>query len=188
MNEEPRHKLTVKVVDSLRTIQGYTMAEYREARDELIAELQQDLHAVQLAKGVGSAAPPAPLQGAMQATSPAPLAIVTAPTPSQAIENLQAGGLTGTVQKDPNAKEGVYNGTPWRENNFGVIYYKDLIDAPVCCSPMNYKHWKSKAGKWFTAFTCVNDGPWGNYKIENCGKPVFLNDRKEELPYDKAEL
>ena len=56
-NTEPRHKLTVKVADALRTIQGYSMDEYREARDELIDDLAKDLEAVQLAKAIGNAAP-----------------------------------------------------------------------------------------------------------------------------------
>jgi hypothetical protein len=57
MNEEPRHKMTVKILDSLRTIQGYSMDEYREARDELIDDLAKDLEAIQLAKAIGVAAP-----------------------------------------------------------------------------------------------------------------------------------
>lgn len=56
-NTEPRHKMTVKIADALRTIQGYTMDEYRAARDELIDDLAKDLEAVQLAKAVGNAAP-----------------------------------------------------------------------------------------------------------------------------------
>lgn len=57
MNTEPRHKMTVKVADALRTIQGYSMDEYRAARDELIDDLAKDLEAVQLAKAIGNAAP-----------------------------------------------------------------------------------------------------------------------------------
>ena len=57
MNEEPRHKMTVKIADALRTIQGYSMDEYRAARDELIDDLAKDLEAVQLAKAVSVAAP-----------------------------------------------------------------------------------------------------------------------------------
>lgn len=57
MNTEPRHKLTVKVLDALRTIQGYTMEEYQAARDELIADLSKDAEAVALAKAAGHASP-----------------------------------------------------------------------------------------------------------------------------------
>lgn len=54
---EPKHKLTVKVGDALRTIQGYTVEEYLEARTELLAELAGDAEAVALARAAGSAAP-----------------------------------------------------------------------------------------------------------------------------------
>ena len=57
MNNEPRHKMTVKVLDALRTIQGYTLEEYQEARDELIADLSKDAEAVALAKAAGHASP-----------------------------------------------------------------------------------------------------------------------------------
>lgn len=56
-HNEPSHKLTVKIGDALRTIQGYTLSEYQMARAELIDGLQDDLEAVQLAKAVASAAP-----------------------------------------------------------------------------------------------------------------------------------
>ena len=57
MNTEPRHKMTVKVLDALRTIQGYTLEEYQEARNELIADLSKDAEAVALAKAAGHASP-----------------------------------------------------------------------------------------------------------------------------------
>lgn len=71
---EPRHKLTVKVVDALRTIQGYTNEEYELARAELIDGLQADLEAVNLAKAVSNAAPlvaNAPAAPAAPAAAPA---------------------------------------------------------------------------------------------------------------------
>ncbi len=80
MNTEPRHKLTVKVVDSLRTIQGYSIEEYREARQELIDELAGDLEAIQLAKAVGNAAPLAPFHDA------APVAPLATPPPAQGFD------------------------------------------------------------------------------------------------------
>lgn len=57
MQHEPRHKLTVKIGDALRTIQGYTDDEFGVARAELIDGLQADLEAIQLAKAVTNAAP-----------------------------------------------------------------------------------------------------------------------------------
>jgi len=54
---EPRHKLTVKVGDALRTIQGYSIEEYELARAELIDSLSGDAEPVALAKAAGHAAP-----------------------------------------------------------------------------------------------------------------------------------
>ena len=54
---EPKHKLTVKVGDALRTIQGYTLEEYLEARTELLSELAGDAEAVAMARAAGNAAP-----------------------------------------------------------------------------------------------------------------------------------
>jgi len=109
MHEEPRHKLTVKILDSLRTIQGYTIEEFREARAELIDDLAKDLEAVQMAKGVGNAAP---LQDAMAAPQVTATATpVWAPEPEAAnpfasatIPNCAHGPMTarsGTSAKGP---------------------------------------------------------------------------------------
>lgn len=54
---EPRHKMTVKIVDSLRTIQGYTFEEYQMARAELMDDMKEDLELVQMAKAVSAVAP-----------------------------------------------------------------------------------------------------------------------------------
>lgn len=56
-NAEPLHKLTVKIVDSLRTIQGYTLMEYQQAREELMEDMKNDLECVQMAKAVSNATP-----------------------------------------------------------------------------------------------------------------------------------
>jgi len=53
---EPTHKMTVKILDTLRTIQGYTLAEYQMARAELIDDLQGDVELVNLARAAGNAA------------------------------------------------------------------------------------------------------------------------------------
>jgi len=113
MNEEPRHKLTVKIVDSLRTIQGYSMQEYQDARAELIEDLAKDLEAINLAKAVGTAAPLAPFHEAAPAApvttipaapkaweEPAP----AAPFQSATVPNCAHGPMTarsGTSAKGP---------------------------------------------------------------------------------------
>ena len=106
MHEEPRHKLTVKIVDSLRTIQGYSMEEYKEARQELIDDLEGDLEAIQLAKAVGNAAPLAPFHEA----SPTPPVAATPAAPdanpfaSATVPNCAHGPMTarsGTSAKGP---------------------------------------------------------------------------------------
>lgn len=54
---EPRHKLTIKVHDALRTIQGYTMEEYQLARAEAFDDLKEDAELVALAKAISAAGP-----------------------------------------------------------------------------------------------------------------------------------
>lgn len=76
---EPTHKLTVKVGDALRTIQGYSLEEYKMARAELIDELSGDVEAVQLAKGAGAAGP---LVVAPTTTASTPSPAVAAPAPA----------------------------------------------------------------------------------------------------------
>jgi hypothetical protein len=77
---EPRHKLTVKVGDALRTIQGYTMEEFQMARAEAYDDLAEDLDLVMKAKAVGNAGPavntaaaPAPVATGDQWASPPPV-------------------------------------------------------------------------------------------------------------------
>ena len=54
-NTEPRHKLTIKIGDALRTIQGYTMEEFKLARAEAYDDLAEDLDLIQQAKAVSAA-------------------------------------------------------------------------------------------------------------------------------------
>jgi hypothetical protein len=133
MNEEPRHKMTVKVVDALRTIQGYSMDEYRAARDELIDDLAKDLEAVQLAKAIGAAAPlAAPFH---EAAPPIPAAPVTEapvwgdPTPAPSASFMQA-----TVPNCPHGPlkplTGVGAKGPWK-GWFCVLQKGD----PAQCTP-----------------------------------------------------
>ena len=105
-NTEPTHKLTVKVGDALRTIQGYTLDEFLLARAELIDHLAGDIEAVQLAKGVGAAAPlvvapatgnPAPAVAAAPAATGWDVPAASAPAPSfasAAIPSCQHGPRT----------------------------------------------------------------------------------------------
>lgn len=86
---EPAHKLTVKIGDALRTIQGYTFAEYQMARAELIDDLQQDLEAVQLAKAVANAAP---IVGGGTAVAAPAAAVPTAPPAPAPAAPSAAGG------------------------------------------------------------------------------------------------
>lgn len=86
---EPRHKLTVKIGDALRTIQGYTMEEFQMARAEAFDDLAEDLELVTKAKAVGNAAPlvntkagTAPSNTGDVWASPPPSATPTAEVPS----------------------------------------------------------------------------------------------------------
>jgi hypothetical protein len=111
MNTEPRHKMTVKVADALRTIQGYSMDEYRAARDELIDDLAKDLEAVQLAKAIGNAAPLGQGAPVVEATAtPAP-GWGEAPTPSASFTQ----ATVPSCQHGPRtAKSGSSAKGPWK--------------------------------------------------------------------------
>jgi hypothetical protein len=54
---EPKHKLTIHVVSELRTIHGYTIEEYVEAREEMKAELAGDIEIIAMARAASNAAP-----------------------------------------------------------------------------------------------------------------------------------
>lgn len=113
MNTEPRHKLTVKVLDALRTIQGYTMEEYQAARDELIADLSKDAEAVALAKAAGHASPltvppvtvadiPDTNQGGWEAPAPA------------VVPSFQNATVPSCAHGPRTAKSGASAKGPWR--------------------------------------------------------------------------
>ena len=122
MNAEPRHKLTVKVVDSLRTIQGYSIEEYREARQELIDELAGDLEAVQLAKAVGNAAPlgqggPAVAEiptFAPAAPAPVPVAVAPAPAPGFDANPFASATVPNCAHGPMTARSGSSAKGPWK--------------------------------------------------------------------------
>ena len=112
---EPRHKFTVKIADQLRTIQGYTLEEYVEARNELIAEMSGDAEVVALARAAGTAstliggntvAPPAPATQAPPTT-----AWPSAPVPAPAFAN----ATVPQCQHGPRtARSGAGPKGPWR--------------------------------------------------------------------------
>lgn len=117
MNTEPTHKLTVKIGDALRTVQGYTHEEFVAARDALHADLAADLAVVQAAKAVVNAAPlvgngtpvaapaPVPAQGGGWDVTPPP----AAPAPSFTQSTLPS-CHHGPMQ----ARSGVGAKGPWR--------------------------------------------------------------------------
>jgi len=111
MNTEPRHKLTVKVVDSLRTIQGYSIEEYREARQELIDELAGDLEAIQLAKAVGNAAPLAPFY---EAAPPAPVAATPPPAQGFDANPFTSATVPNCAHGPMTARSGASAKGPWK--------------------------------------------------------------------------
>jgi hypothetical protein len=113
MNTEPRHKLTVKVVDSLRTIQGYSIEEYREARQELIDELAGDLEAIQLAKAVGNAAPLAPFHEAAPPRSATP-ATTARPVPDFDDNPFASATVPNCAHGPMTARSGASAKGPWK--------------------------------------------------------------------------
>jgi hypothetical protein len=111
MNEEPRHKLTVKIVDSLRTIQGYSMQEYQDARAELIEDLAKDLEAINLAKAVGNAAPLAPFHEA----APTPVAAIpAAPAPGFDANPFASATVPNCAHGPMTARSGTSAKGPWK--------------------------------------------------------------------------
>jgi hypothetical protein len=114
MNTEPRHKMTVKVLDALRTIQGYTLEEYQEAREELIADLSKDAEAVALAKAAGHASP---LTVAPSATldpfEPPATAAWEAPTPA-AVPSFVNATVPSCAHGPRTGKSGNSAKGPWR--------------------------------------------------------------------------
>ena len=111
MNTEPRHKLTVKVLDALRTIQGYTMEEYQAARDELIADLSKDAEAVALAKAAGHASP---LTVAPSATPDVAAPSTWAPPEAAAPPSFANATVPSCAHGPRQARSGASAKGPWR--------------------------------------------------------------------------
>jgi hypothetical protein len=80
----------------------------------------------------------------------------------QAVANLAAAGITGTVIEERNDKWGnrFVKGEPTGQS----CQHGERIVA----------HKKSKAGKPYKAYVCVNDSPFGNYQDGKCDQ-VYPN-------------
>jgi hypothetical protein len=112
---EPKHKLTVKVLGELRTIQGDTYEEFVEERDKALAGIQGDVEFVNLVRAASNAAP---LVTGGDTIAPAPVA---APAPSAswdapaAIPTTFGAAATQMCDHGPmTARTGVGAKGPWR--------------------------------------------------------------------------
>ena len=103
MSTEPMHKITVKIGDSLRTVQADTHEEFVEQLELAHESLQACYDLIVAARAVGHVAEPAPVQAAATATpaSEAPSAFTNASVPQ-----CQHGAKT--------AKTGSSAKGPWR--------------------------------------------------------------------------
>jgi hypothetical protein len=111
---EPKHKMTVKVIDALRTIQGYTLEEYLEARAELISELAGDAEVVALARAAGNAAPLIAASAPAVASAP-PGALADNPWPSAPPAFAAAASAAPNCAHGPRVgRSGIKNGVPWK--------------------------------------------------------------------------
>lgn len=131
---EPRHKMTVKIMGELRTIQGYTHEEYAYARAELIDDLQNDVELVVLAHAAANAAP---LTGAAAATSRPPVTAapppVAAAPPSPAFTQATHPSCKHGPRKArvDNYKSGPRAGQPYR-----AWFCPSPKDTPDQCKPI----------------------------------------------------
>lgn len=111
MNEihpEPRHKLTFKVLDALRTVHGYTLEEYKMARAEAFDDLKEDLELVQMAKAIGAA-------GAVVAAAPSAPAPAAPSVPSFAPPSSYSDTSSPTCNHGPRtARSGTSQYGPWK--------------------------------------------------------------------------
>lgn len=103
------------------------------------------------------------IAGAMQGvtqhvTSQAPV------TTEQAVENLAAAGVTGTVISAPSG------GLEQKEDRFGNKFTQGVPDAGSCQhGPRIVKNGTNKSGRPYKAYVCVNDSPFrtGPYNKES---------------------
>ena len=99
------------------------------------------------------------LSGATQAVSD---------TVAQALDNLAAGGMTGTIVQDYPAASDT-GAIEQREDKWGNKYTRGVPDAGSCQhGPRIVKNGTNKAGREYKAYVCVNDSPFGDYKAGKC--------------------
>lgn len=116
-HHEPAHKLTVKIGDALRTIQGYTHDEYVIARVHLMDDMQADLEAVQMAKAVTAAAPltkPAPAVTAPVAAPAAPPSDWNPSGPPPQVASFQQAAVPQCAHGPRTPRSGSGAKGPWR--------------------------------------------------------------------------
>lgn len=100
---------------------------------------------------------PAPMQGVTQVVAQAPAPATT----QEAVNNLNAGGITGTVV------QGGESSIEQRDDQWGNKYIKGSPDNGTCNhGPRIAKSGTSKAGKAYKSFVCVNDSPFREGKYD----------------------
>ena len=116
---EPKHKLTVKILGELRTIQGDTYEEFTTERDKALEGIQADVEFVNLVRAASNAAPL--LTGGetvAQYATPEPVSFATAPAAWDAPAAAPAAfGAAATQMCDHGpmtARTGVGAKGPWR--------------------------------------------------------------------------
>lgn len=92
-------------------------------------------------------------------------------TVAQALDNLAAGGVTGTIVHG--STENVSNvnagAIEQRDDKWGNKYTRGVPDAGSCQhGPRVVKNGTNKAGRSYKAYVCVNDSPFGDYKAGKC--------------------
>lgn len=107
---EPRHKLTIKIGDALRTIQGYTMEEFKLARAEAYDDLAEDLDLIAKAKAVGASA--TVVNTSVPASTPAPATPSFAPP--AATPSFVTSEVPSCVHGTRVARSGTSAKGPWR--------------------------------------------------------------------------
>ena len=96
--------------------------------------------------------------------------VVSAPvdTVAQALDNLAAGGMTGTIVQDYPAASDT-GAIEQRDDKWGNKYTRGVPDAGSCQhGPRIVKNGTNKAGREYKAYVCVNDSPFGDYKAGKC--------------------
>lgn len=123
------------------------LVEFTESEDmpALIAEFRA---------AVSRAVPTPSLQGVSTGGSTAPT------TAAEAEANLNAGGIATTP---------VGGGIEERMDRWGNRYVSGEPTGQSCAhGPRIVAYKKSKAGKQYKAYVCVNDSPFGNYQNGKC--------------------